>query len=137
MLNHEQVNGLIWNHRLMMTDGSMNSGGEKGFPLPIAHYLAGRYGYADGRGDEIREQLQQTVTALSAQLLEGRVAGGPYYFGGELTALDVCSSAVIGAQVPLPEEWCPMHTKTRSAFEAQKSEALALLSLSLALLSLS
>jgi len=42
--------------------------------------------------------------------------GGPYYFGNELSALDIYSAAVIDVFALLPDDQCPMRPKLRAAF---------------------
>lgn len=114
--------GLLWNARLMTVEASFHSDGKRGFPVAIAKYLGDRYGYREGCGDAARADVHDTLATLGAQLQAGLDAGGPYYFGPQLTALDIYSATVLDTLSPLPEADCPMHPRLRQAFESQRDE---------------
>jgi glutathione S-transferase len=114
--------GLMWNGRLVMLDVSHATAGARGFPLPIAEYLGARYGYTPGCAEAAHVEVRAALNALDAQLARGRAAGGPYYFGDQLCALDIYSTAVVDVFMLLPDEQCPMRPKLRAAFESLRDE---------------
>lgn len=122
-LSHELMSegGLIWNARLATVHASLLSEGKQGYIVPIAKYLAARYGYDPARAEGLRALMKQSLQTLDKQL---QASEGPYYFGGQLTALDFYSSAALDILVPLPEADCAMHPKTRLAFEWMAQEIL-------------
>jgi len=115
--------GLVWNMRLSMVELSMSSAGTRGYAIPVATYLGARYGYTPGCGAAAEARISQILQLLETQLAAGRAAGGPYYFGSKLSALDVYSAAAMDTLEPLPHEQCPMHPKTRAALEARRDAA--------------
>jgi glutathione S-transferase len=109
-------NGLLWCARLVTIDASLTSEGARAFPLRSARYLASRYGYAPERISAAQERMFEALGALDRLLAQGHCAGGPYYFGEQLSALDVYSAVAMGILAPLPEELCPMHPAARAGF---------------------
>jgi glutathione S-transferase len=114
-LSHELMGerGLLWNSRLVMVAQSLESGGAQGWPLPVAQHLGKRYGYSPGCGEAAERAMLACIALLDAQL----AANGPYYFGEQLSALDVYSATVVDTLLPLPHEQCPMHPVVRSTLE--------------------
>lgn len=108
--------GLLWCSRIMSIDASLVSDGARSFPLPVARYLAPRYGYAKERVAAAQQRMLQILDALWELLAQGRRAGGRYYFGESLTALDIYSAVAISTLAPLSHEQCPMHPAARAAF---------------------
>jgi len=92
--------GVAWIRRLLLLHSSFTTGGSEGFPLPVAKYLARRYGYSPDLVDPARRRLVEILGVLDGQLAR---AGGPYFFGARLTALDFYSAAALGMLVPLPD----------------------------------
>jgi len=74
---------------------SLASEGKHGLPLPAALYLAPRYGYSRGCEDPARRRAIALLERFAERLLAGQSRGGPYYFGSELTALDVYSAVAL------------------------------------------
>jgi glutathione S-transferase len=109
--------GLGWCRRLEGVALGLESDGARGFSKPMAAYLAPRYGYRPGCGDEAHQRVVDILGALSARLHAQREAGSDYYFGGALTALDIYSATFMGFFRPLPPEQCPMPDVIRAAFE--------------------
>lgn len=66
--------GLGWNARLAMIHAAFESNGTRGFPLPIAKFLATKYGYAAERMTVARAQV---VTTFLTPLSELPEADGP------------------------------------------------------------
>lgn len=120
-LCHEVLgqDGLVWSMRLALVELSLSSQGTRGYSLTIANYLGARYGYTQGCGAAANARIVEVLTGLEAQLQ----SAGPYYFGSQLSALDIYSVAALDTLAPLPDADCPMHPKTRAALEARQAAA--------------
>ena len=115
-LSHEVCGemGLAWIRRLLLLHSSFTTDGNQGFPLPVAKFLARRYGYSPGLVEPARRRLVEILGALDGQLAR---AGGPYFFGERLTALDFYSAAALGMLVPLPDSIRPIAPMMRPVLE--------------------
>lgn len=118
-LAHELMGegGLLWSTRLVSIDVGLATGGERGFPEPVAGYLGGKYGYVKERVSAARARIEQ-----GWGLLAGALGEREYYFGDAVTALDVYSAAAVNTFELYPEERCPMWAPLRAAFESMKGE---------------
>lgn len=104
--------GLVWASRLLVIHRGLVTGGQEGFPLRIAQYLAPKYGYAPERVDAARARVRSLFDRF-ARLLEGR----QYALGTALTALDLYVATAIAPLAPMSEELCPdTHPIVRHAF---------------------
>lgn len=123
-LGHELLGagGLMWCARLFAIDASLESAGARGFLLPVATYLAERYGYTPGCGVAAKVHALDILRVLQERLLHANEHDHAYLLGNELSALDVYLAAVLNAIAPLPSEQCPMHRAVRPAFEFIHSE---------------
>jgi glutathione S-transferase len=81
--------GVAWCARLVAVHLGLTTHGERGFPVPVAEYLASRYGYAKERFDGARHMVVSGLAHLAGVLGTGE------YFLGSLTALDVHVAASI------------------------------------------
>ncbi len=117
-LSHEILGeeGLLWLRRLQAVDWGLN-GQEGGFAPPVAKYLSQKYGYTEGRGDEISIRITALLTLLSDRLEAQQAAGSAFYFGDQLSALDIYSAAAMALFAPLPDKDCPLPPPVRAAFE--------------------
>lgn len=111
--------GLGWNSRLAMIDAAFKSGGDRGFPLPVAQYLAGRYGYSveamSGLGDRVRAQLELFGARLAACVKRRE----PYFMGSKPGALDVYLACFLTPFTDIDEGACPaLSPRLRAAFGA-------------------
>jgi glutathione S-transferase len=107
--------GLGWSGRLQMIHASFTSNGERGFPLPVATYLAGRYGYAPERVEPARARAREVLAALADRLGGGRA----YLDGDRVGALDVYAATFLTPLCPIPEADCPrLSPRLRAAFGA-------------------
>ena len=111
--------GLGWIRRLLILHSSFTSGGTEGFPLPIAKFLARRYGYSPEWVEPARRRFVEIVGLLDQQLAR---AGGPYFFGPRLSALDFYSAAALGQLLPLPDSIRPIAPLLRPALERLDDE---------------
>jgi len=115
-LSHEVCGemGLGWIRRLLLLHASFSSGGSQGFPLPVAKFLARRYGYQKDLVEPARQRFMEILALLDRQLAR---AGGPWFFGQRMTALDFYSAAAIGSLLPLPDSVRPIAPIMRPVFE--------------------
>lgn len=120
-LSHEICGemGLGWCRRLEGVALGLESDGARGFPKPMAAYLAPKYGYRPGCGDEAHRRVVDILGALAARLHSQREAGSDYFLGSALTALDIYSATFIGFFRPLPPEQCAMPDAIRAVFETR------------------
>jgi glutathione S-transferase len=119
--------GLGWCRRLDGIARSFATDGAEGFALPIARYLAPKYGWRDGLGELARRRVIDVLGLLSRRLRAQQQRGSRYYFGGALSAVDVYSATFIAMFAPLPPEHCPMPDALRATFETMDDETRAAL----------
>jgi glutathione S-transferase len=125
--------GLGWSNRLLMMDGALRSDGREGFPVPVAQYLAPKYGYAPERAAPARARVGEVLGLFDRTLAGARAAGHRYLLGGALTALDIYVAAFVTPMVGVTEAECPeMRPRLRPAFEHLTREVGGLLSPELA-----
>ena len=115
-LSHEVCGemGVAWIRRLLLLHSSFTTGGDEGFPLPVAKFLARRYGYSPDLVAPARRRLVEILGVLDGRLAR---AGGPCFFGAHLTALDFYSAAALGMLVPLPDSIRPIAPGMRPVLE--------------------
>lgn len=117
-LSHEICGemGLGWARRLAMIHDSLESEGKVGFPVPIAQYLAPRYGYRPDNKAEARRRVTDVLGMLARRLHAQREAGSRYYLGDSLTAVDIYSATFVGLCRPLAPDQLPLPDVLRKAF---------------------
>lgn len=95
--------GLGWTARLAMIVASFETNGAKGFPPPVAGFLAKRYGHKrDMTAAALRERMTARLAVLSAEL------GDRTYFRGDRpTAIDVYAAAFLTPLSDIDENACP------------------------------
>lgn len=108
--------GLGWTSRLAMLHASFESQGERGFMLPVAKYLAKRYGFnRDLSADELRNRVRSQLATLRAALR------GPYFGGERVSALDVYAASFLIPLRTVDDSVCPqMGEPIRRAFAAAR-----------------
>ncbi|HET6149742.1 MAG TPA: glutathione S-transferase C-terminal domain-containing protein [Polyangia bacterium] len=119
-LAHELAgeNGLGWSARLIMIHGSLDSGGARSFPLPVAQFLAAQYGYAPERFASARARAVAILAFFERLLADSHSAGHGYLLGDCLTALDLYLAAFLTPIVGVTPEECPaVVPPVRSAFQ--------------------
>ncbi|HYV67365.1 MAG TPA: hypothetical protein VE964_14070 [Myxococcales bacterium] len=123
-LSHEVCGemGISWIRRLLLLHSSFSTGGNEGFPLPVAKYLARRYGYATDLVEPARRRFVEIVSALDRQLAR---AEGPWFFGQRLTALDFYWAAALGLILPLPDSIRPIAPSMRPVLERMDEQLAA------------
>jgi glutathione S-transferase len=104
--------GIGWNGRLAMIDAAMTSNGERGFPFPVAKFLAKRYGYSPVAVEAARERIGAQLAFLASELR------GDYFGGSAPDAIDVYAATFLTPIAgPITEADCPdMHPMFRAAF---------------------
>jgi len=107
--------GLGWSRRLQLVHAGLQGSG--GFAPRVAPYLAKKYGYSAEAGAAAAERVAQLLHMLAARLQAQRAAGGTYYVGNRVSAVDVYSATFTAMFRPLPHEQCAMDAATRQAFE--------------------
>ncbi len=106
--------GIGWNARLAMIRASLESNGERGFPLPVAMYLAQRYGFV--AGVDLRSRVGEQLA-----LMRERLGGGPYFGGERVSALVIYVAPVLAPLSVLDEAACPqMSAGLRRAFASAR-----------------
>jgi glutathione S-transferase len=109
--------GIGWNARLAMIDASLTSEGKRGFPLPVAQYLARRYGHALGTAARSRARIEHQLHALRDRLGAQRAAGHDYLGGPRVSALDVYLATFLTPLSSITVEDCPqLEPVLRQAF---------------------
>jgi hypothetical protein len=112
--------GLGWSARLLMIDASLTSEGARGFPLPVARYLAAKYGHTPGCAEAARTRCLAVLQGLRHAL------GDADYFDGDRPgALDVYSATFLTPLCELGEDDCPALTPALRRGFAAGRDALA------------
>jgi glutathione S-transferase len=95
--------GLGWIARLTMIQASVESNGERGFPAPVASFLAKRYGHdATVSVEAIRARATTMLALLRSEL------GDRSYFAGDApSALDVYVATFLTPLSDVDETTCP------------------------------
>jgi hypothetical protein len=114
--------GLSWNVRLLLIHAALTTEGRRGWPLPVAQYLAPKYGYAADRVVGARARAIDVLELLGTTLVSRRAAGHAYFLGAAPTALDVYAAVALATIAPLPPEQCPMLPPVRHAVETLDDE---------------
>lgn len=110
--------GFGWSARLLMIHASFASDGKRGFPPPVAQYLAAKYGYAPERIEAAKARALAVLAGLAHRLGEA-----PYFHGDRPGALDAYTAAFLTAATPLSHEDCPAFVPAlRPAFAAAAEE---------------
>jgi glutathione S-transferase len=117
--------GLGWARRLQLIDVAVHGGG--GFPVPIAQYLARKYGYRSDTGATAGPRVAQLLGLLATHLRAQHAAGRRYFVGDGLTAVDVYAAAAMAMFAPLPAALCAMDARMRAAFELRDDATAAAL----------
>jgi glutathione S-transferase len=109
--------GFGWCSRLVMTDGGLTSAGTRSFPLPVAQYLARKYGYAPERIPWALARMRDILALFDTELARSRAAGHHYLLGPRLTALDIYLATFLTSTLPLADADCPqLLPRVRPAF---------------------
>jgi glutathione S-transferase len=113
--------GLGWCRRLMLVRDLTSAAPD----LPIARYLAGRYGYSREAAEAAPARIAAILRAFAAQLAAQRARGHRYLVGEALSALDVWWAAFAAMIEPLPPELCAMRPEVRASYRVRDPVVLA------------
>jgi glutathione S-transferase len=109
--------GIGWNARLAMIDAALTSDGQRGFPAPVAHYLAKRYGHSAEAAARGRVRIERQLHALHDRLRARHAAGHAYLGGPRVSALDVYLATFLTPLAKITEADCPqLEPALRQAF---------------------
>jgi glutathione S-transferase len=115
--------GIGWNSRLAMIEASFTSNGTRGFPTPVAHFLAKRYGHTPDAAAQSRTRIERQLRVLRDRLLAQRALGHAYLGGARVSALDVYLATFLTPLSAIPESDCPkLEPALRRAFGAAHEE---------------
>jgi glutathione S-transferase len=103
--------GLVWSGRMCLLDVSFTSQGARGFSVPVAQYLAAKYGYAAEKVPAARARVVAVLERLGARLANRT------YLLGDFTAADIFAATALATFFPLPDEQCPLLPAVRKIFE--------------------
>ena len=108
--------GLVWTRRLQAVHAGLEHE-PGGFPEPVAHYLADKYGYRADEASSHPGRVIELLGMLAGRLLEQRERGSRFYLGESLAAVDIYSATAMTMFDPLPPEQYPMLEQIRSTLE--------------------
>lgn len=78
--------------------------------------MATRYGYSESEAHIAEARCIEVLALLSEQLRQQQARGSQYFFGGQLSALDLYWAAFSNMIQPLPQADCPMPESSRRAY---------------------
>lgn len=109
--------GLGWSRRLQLVHLGLNDDG--GFSEPVSKYLAAKYGYSPEAGETAEDEAASVLQKLARHLRDQQRNGDRFYFGSQVSALDVYSATAMALFDPLPPELCKMNEASRRAFASR------------------
>ena len=123
-MGHELLGegGLMWSARMFTLEASFESGGKRGWLLPVAKHLGPRYGYTPGCGVAAKARAEEILNLVHQRLMRAKARGHEYLLGNTVSALDIYLASVLNAVAPLSNEQCPMHPAVRPSFEFIQAE---------------
>lgn len=109
--------GIGWNGRLAMLHVSFETEGKRGFPPPVAQFLATRYGYSPAAFAVASTRIQQQLTLFAERLANQKALGHEYLNGPNVSALDVYLATFLTPLSGVSETEClDIHPSLRQAF---------------------
>lgn len=99
--------GVGWNARLVMIDGSLSTAGTRGFPLEVGQRLAQRYGYNPEAARQAPARVEQQLGLMRAHLRKQRALGHAYLGGARASALDIYLATFLTPLSELNDGDCP------------------------------
>jgi glutathione S-transferase len=108
--------GIGWSARLAMIHIALRDG--RGFPAPVATYLAKRYGHGPSvEPAALREHVGVRLRVLGERLASRQARGETYFGGARASALDVYAAAFLTPLSEIDDAACPqMIPPLRAAF---------------------
>lgn len=124
-------NGFGWMGRLMLVDIGMEPLVKEGPEWNFWRRFGQKYGLSEAALAAAPGRMAECLSLLDAQLAASQAAGGRYFFGDALSALDIYWATFLGMIDPLPEDLCPMasffrplYTNTHPVVRAALSQRL-------------
>ncbi|MDQ3037881.1 MAG: hypothetical protein M3Y87_36135 [Myxococcota bacterium] len=112
--------GLGWSGRLLMIDAGLQSDGKRGFSLPVARYLAPKYGHSAERVAPARARIHDVLALFDRELAS---CPSGYLAGAAPGALDVYVATFLAPILGVSEEECPgMRPELRAAFATLRDD---------------
>jgi len=112
--------GIGWSSRLAMIQNSFDTNGERGFPLPIATYLAKRYGHSTTTNlATVRARVGDQLGVLRDRLAANASRSG-YFLGSQPSALDVYTATFLTPLTVLDEACPQIAPPARQAFTSAR-----------------
>jgi glutathione S-transferase len=109
--------GLAHSSRLLMIHGGFETQGAEGFPVPVAKFLAPKYGYSESRVPYAKQRILDVLGLLHRMLEKSHAEGRAYLLGDRLSALDIYSATFLTPIAGVTVEECPgMMPQLRPAF---------------------
>lgn len=110
--------GIGWSARLAMIDASFATDGARGFPLPVAKFLAARYGYVPDAFAGLRAGVAEQLAFVA-----DRLGDREYFAGARPGAADVYLATFLTPYTEITQADCPaMQPILRKAFGAAHEE---------------
>jgi glutathione S-transferase len=106
--------GLAWNRRLQMIEGSRADGGA--VPRGLGDYLVARYGYSEAAAARAPARIAEILRTMSRQYRAQAERGRAFLVGDRLSALDLYWATFAAIVDPLPPAQCPMPEWLRDAY---------------------
>lgn len=124
-------NGFGWMGRLMLVDIGMEPLVKEGPEWNFWRRFGQKYGLSEAALAAAPGRMAECLALLDGQLAASQAARGRYFFGDQLTALDIYWATFLGMIDPLPEDLCPMasffrplYTNTHPVVRAALSQRL-------------
>jgi glutathione S-transferase len=115
--------GLGYSSRLVMIHGGLATNGAESFPLPVAQFLAPKYGYSKARVSAARQRVADVLGLLHRMLEKSHAEGRTYLLDDRLSALDIYLATFLTPIADVTAEECPdMMPPLRPAFAYLKKE---------------
>lgn len=105
--------GLGWYRRLLIFHPLMNDPDY----APMMANMAASYGYSEEEAALAESRCVEVLALLAEQLRQQQARGSGYFFGAELSALDLYWAAFSNMIQPLPESDCPLGAASRAAYD--------------------
>jgi len=91
-------------------------------------FIGEKYRYSAEAADAAPRRVAEILNVLDAHLASQGKSGDRYYFGNQLSALDIYSACFTSALSALPQNLCPMATDYRPSYTTADPTILAALS---------
>ncbi len=108
--------GLGWFRRIMIVHGTLSNPEVAEQGKAGASYLGDKYGYSPASAEAAPQRVAQILRTLHTRLAEQQARSRQYFFGDQLSSLDIYWSTFAVLVQPLPLELCPMDAGAHAGF---------------------